>query len=285
MRTTLHRASRALLLFLCIVFSQEARAQAEDSSTQKQVSNEKPRLGVRIDPRDFGAGIRVQSVVPGSSAAQAGIRPGDQIARADDTALSNIDDLRKVVATKSVGDTIKLVVERKTRRLEIDVSMRPPRTPEVILNDAWRGKTVPDATYFEFDDSGRKNGTTKSWRGRLTLIEFWATWCGVCRKASSRLEALAKRNPDLLEVVAVSAESPSRVEGWLTKNPVEYRVVSDATETLSRAFFVEMLPTFILLDEDGVVRGAWVGFKQLDEVETFVSVAIRLRERRMPASN
>ena len=275
---TLRRASIAVLLFLCTGFSQAASAQTD-------VTEDSAHLGVRIDPRDFGNGLRVRSVVPGSASEEAGIRAGDRIIEAAGKPIKTIGALRALVAQRTVGDHLSLHILRGEEKFELRAKLSPKRSPQEVLRAEWNGQRFPSATYFAIAPDRRETGSTETWTGKITIVEFWATWCRVCQKASARLEKMAKAHPDQLRVIAVSRESPQHLQAWQKDNKAAYEVVSDATESLSLELAIEVLPTFLVLDEEGVIRGAWVGYRELSEVETFIAVSIRLRERRKPASN
>lgn len=284
-RPTLTRASFITLLFLSVMISQVVFAQTVPrKGPSLRVVAEKPRLGVRIDPRDFGDGVLVSSVTPGSSADIAGIQAGDRILSAAGKPIHNLETLRREVTRRAIGDTLAIVVRRGDRDLSVDTSLVAPRPPEEILRDEWLGRALPDAAIFSIDGTNRQALSTREWSGKLTLVEFWATWCKVCRKASARLEKLARRNPDILRVAALSSESPMHLQAWTKKNETGYRVYSDATRALFEKLSIEVLPTFIFVDEKGIIRGAWVGYRDLDQVETFLEVAIRLREHQSPVS-
>ena len=97
--------------------------------------------------------------------------------------------------------------------------------------------------------------TSEDLRGKVTLVNFWATWCGPCRAEIPDLIKLQARYPEHLQVIGVSAdEGPIQVvEDFATEYGINYPIVM-ATPELSRAFpGVMALPTSFVVDPEGRV--------------------------------
>ena len=89
------------------------------------------------------------------------------------------------------------------------------------------------------------------------LIDFWATWCGPCRKAIPELNALQKKFGDRIVVIGISDETEEKVNSF--KEPkMEYNVAIDTQARTKKALAVTGIPHLILLDPQGVVK--WEGF-------------------------
>ena len=118
------------------------------------------------------------------------------------------------------------------------------------------GKTVPA---FSMRDLAGKTHTDKTLRGRVVLIDFWATWCGPCKKAAPVMQALhTKYGKKGLTVIGANVEG---IEGDASKLVKDYRATHKYTytftvgnEDLGSKWKVEGIPTFILVDKKGVVR-------------------------------
>lgn len=98
--------------------------------------------------------------------------------------------------------------------------------------------------------------------GKMTLVEFWATWCGYCIKAIPHLNDLAEQFRDDLTILALTDETESRVQTGLqrrrlTPNGFDYPVGIDAGGRLKSTLGVRGIPYAFLLSRDGVVR--WQG--------------------------
>ena len=92
-----------------------------------------------------------------------------------------------------------------------------------------------------------------SLRGRVVLVDFWASWCGPCRKSFPALDALATRlGAQGLKVVGVSLDTePGAADRFLESVPVGFQIARDPAGALARAFKVVSMPTTVLLDREG----------------------------------
>ena len=103
--------------------------------------------------------------------------------------------------------------------------------------------------------------TTDDLYGKVTLVNFWATWCGPCRAEIPDLIELQARYPDHLQIIGVSVdEGPVQVvEDFATEYGINYPIVMRTPE-LDRAFpGVMALPTSFIVDPDGRVVQTHIG--------------------------
>lgn len=90
-------------------------------------------------------------------------------------------------------------------------------------------------------------------KGKFVLIDFWATWCGPCRKSIPELNKLAAQYNEQMVVVGLSNESEKDVRAM--KSPkIEYSLAIDTQERMMRNVEVEGIPHAMLLDPKGIVR-------------------------------
>lgn len=98
-------------------------------------------------------------------------------------------------------------------------------------------------------------------KGKFVLIDFWATWCGPCRRAISELNELQKKFGDKLVVIGVSDETADAVQK-MSVPKVEYASAIDTRARMKNALEVQGIPHCIIIDPSGVVR--WEGFPLLE---------------------
>lgn len=98
-------------------------------------------------------------------------------------------------------------------------------------------------------------------RGRVVLLNAWATWCRPCRDELPALEAVSRRYAERgLTVIDVNiGESPRTVQGAIDRSGVTFPIWLDPEETSLRAFGTVSLPSSFLIDTRGVVRARWFG--------------------------
>ena len=103
--------------------------------------------------------------------------------------------------------------------------------------------------------------STTDWLGKVTLVNFWATWCGPCREEIPDLIQLQERYPDHLRIIGISTDegTPEMVKAFSEQMGINYPVVM-ATPELNRQFpGVFALPTSLIVDPSGHIVQTHVG--------------------------
>jgi thiol-disulfide isomerase/thioredoxin len=105
-----------------------------------------------------------------------------------------------------------------------------------------------------------------SLRGKIVLVDFWASWCAPCREAMPQYEKLyyqARR--DDFEIIAVNLdEERDDAVKFLAVHPVTFPIALDPAGTVPPTFGVVGMPSSYLIDREGVVRLRYQGFKAKD---------------------
>ena len=114
-----------------------------------------------------------------------------------------------------------------------------------------------------FSDGENATLSFKDFKGKVTLVNLWATWCAPCVKEMPSLEALKKaRGGSDFDVVTISEDRGARkaVDPFFDKNGlVALPRYTDADSAVGRAFHIRGLPTTVLLDRDGNEIGRFEG--------------------------
>ncbi|MGV6815102.1 MAG: TlpA disulfide reductase family protein [Phycisphaerales bacterium] len=95
--------------------------------------------------------------------------------------------------------------------------------------------------------------------GKVIVLDFWATWCGPCKRASPGLDALQKQFKGKLEVLAIGGQSDpeSKVRQYATKHHVSYAHLYDKNQSIYRELEIHAIPHSVVMSTDGVIR--WQG--------------------------
>ena len=98
-------------------------------------------------------------------------------------------------------------------------------------------------------------------RGKVVLVNFWATWCEPCIAEMPSLQALRQRlGPKDFEVLAVNyQEGPARIQSFVAKTGVTLPIVRDTDGAVARAWNVRVFPSSFLVDRSGRIRYVLVG--------------------------
>ena len=115
--------------------------------------------------------------------------------------------------------------------------------------------------------NGEGTVTDSTYLGRVTYVDFWASWCGPCRLSLPALNRLSKEfDAADFVVVAISVDYVDEdALDFLKRYPVDYPVAIDKTGNSGRDFAVAGMPSGYLIGRDGLIRKVHVGFRKGDE--------------------
>jgi peroxiredoxin len=134
----------------------------------------------------------------------------------------------------------------------------------LVVSAAEVGKPAPD---FTLKSLSGENLKLSEMAGNVVLINFWASWCGPCREEMPLLNALhSKYEPLGFTVLGVNVEEDvNGAKGFLKNFPVDFPVLLDNTNKVSKQYEVIAMPTTVVVDRDGNVRYLHQGYKSGDE--------------------
>ncbi len=135
----------------------------------------------------------------------------------------------------------------------------------------WTGGATPPLALRDLD--GREHRLA-DYRGRVVLVNFWATWCEPCRAEMPSFERLQARMDGRLVVLAVNyGEGEARIGEFLSKVPVKLAVLMDRDTGTAKAWKARVLPTTYVIDPAGRIRYAAIG--EIDAAAPAVEDAVR----------
>lgn len=115
-------------------------------------------------------------------------------------------------------------------------------------------------------------------RGKVVVLDFWASWCDPCREAMPALERLHQRYRERgVVVLGVSVDrSASNAQRFLQRTPVSFRVMHDDGQSIARRYRPETMPSTYVIDRGGVLRHVQAGYHEGDEqaIERAVRAAL-----------
>ncbi|GGP99462.1 TlpA family protein disulfide reductase [Shewanella ulleungensis] len=122
------------------------------------------------------------------------------------------------------------------------------------------GDVAPD---FTLKNQQGTNLNLAEQRGEIILINFWASWCGPCRKEMPVLQKLQDKYQDLgVQVWGVNVEQENQAgKDFLADLDLSFSIFFDQTNSLSKTYQVEAMPTTVIIDRDGKVRFVFQGYQ------------------------
>ena len=121
----------------------------------------------------------------------------------------------------------------------------------------WPGGATPALSLRDLDGKEHK---LADYKGKVVVLNFWATWCDPCREEMPAMQRLQERLAGKLVVLAVDyGEGPPRIKDFLKKVPVRFTVLLDRDTSAATAWKVKVLPTTLVIDPDQKVRYVAVG--------------------------
>ena len=127
-----------------------------------------------------------------------------------------------------------------------------------------RGSPAPP---FELELVGGEGSLALSdLRGRVVLVNFWATWCESCEDEMPAMERLYRRlAPGGFELLAISVgETPEVVRPFRDRMGVTFPVLLDADKSVSERWETYAYPESLLVDRDGTILERYVGPREWD---------------------
>ena len=128
---------------------------------------------------------------------------------------------------------------------------------------AWAAPATPRAApQFQLPARDGSTVVSDSLRGRVVYVDFWASWCGPCRKSFPWLASLQQRYEKKgLTVVAINLDKDRALaDKFLKQYSAPFTVVFDPSGKTAEAFAVRGMPTSFLIDRSGVILSTHVGF-------------------------
>lgn len=159
------------------------------------------------------------------------------------------------------------IVDKDTVVIEAPVEPVGP-----VKQDIEIGKEAPD---FTLKNLNGEEVSLSDYRGKIVLINFWATWCMYCDKEMPDLQKIHEENDDLVVLAVDSMEDKETVKKYIEKGGYDFEVVLDQDGKVSQTYLVSGLPTSLFVDEEGILL---LGVPGMLTYEQMNSVLEKIRE-------
>lgn len=238
--------------------------------------------------RDGGAEVNGGASVAGSSKTASTVRPLVSAVRGDGIRLTFVPErMEQEVLTGTsdllgacrvaIGEVDELLlgaaIEQSTARLGYHRwRLRPAPVPRYALEgggsssgerpagveSALVGEPAPDFTLEMLDGGSFK---LSQQRGKIIVLDFWATWCGPCIQSMPEVERVVSEFADRgVELIAVNLEeSPEQIRSMLERHKLAVRVALDIDGAVAAKYTATAIPQTVIINPEGTVYRLYVG--------------------------
>ena len=214
----------------------------------------------------------VSNVLRRSPAAQSGLAVGDVVLAVNGQSVLDPAQLSHSVAEAGAGGRVNLLVQRAGEQRLFAVALGRNPGLEGQLRLGFVDAPAPEFAGVEVAQ-GDAAPTLQALRGRVVVLEFWATWCGACRALLPTLNEWHDRFPaQHAQVLSVTVDPALKAARDAAQLGMRYAVLSDPEGQTAQLYQAFALPTLFVIDRAGVVRDVSVGFdpKRLRALEATV---------------
>ena len=123
------------------------------------------------------------------------------------------------------------------------------------------------------------NASLSSYKGKVVILNFWATWCPPCRIEMPSMETLYRRfSAQGLEILAVDlGEDASLVRQFIRNAGYTFPVMFDSDNRVSSVYGIEAIPTTYIIDREGKIVGRVIGSIMWDAQKVITAIDALLK--------
>ena len=197
---------------------------------------------IRKEPKQYRLTLASNLAVSAGEAAT-------QSATLQETADLLIDELQRSPANSADLALTNLAEFAFYRHIQVSLDSPLYRAKLAKLEDQARKRANAD---FTLPDMSGKPWHLKDLRGKVVLLNFWATWCPPCQREMADFEALHSRfaNQGLL-ILSITGEDFAAVKRYLAERLISFSVLLDPGNVVKKQFLVDGLPHSILYNREG----------------------------------
>ena len=138
-----------------------------------------------------------------------------------------------------------------------------------------------DAPAFTLKDTAGTEVTLASLKGRVVLLDFWATWCGPCKAAMPSIQKIHEHFKDKpVSIIGVNTweDKPTAAADYMKKKAFTYACLLNGDD-LATAYGISGIPTLVLIDANGKVLDISVGFNPAEEDALIKKIEAQLQAK------
>jgi peroxiredoxin/outer membrane lipoprotein-sorting protein len=111
-------------------------------------------------------------------------------------------------------------------------------------------------------------------RGKVVVLDFWATWCPPCREELPSIEKLRGEFAGQVQFFGINDEDSGTVKDFVRKHGYEMSVLMDGKRQVHRQYGVSAIPTMLIIDKQGVIREHFIGSRSEAKLRQSIQAAV-----------
>jgi peroxiredoxin len=155
------------------------------------------------------------------------------------------------ILRNSPSAQFEATLARLERYEHVQVALDTPGYREALARLETNDRQRQNAA-FTLKDLRGQAWSLKELRGKVVLVNFWATWCPPCRREMPDMQALYEHfGPKGLVVLAISNEDAAKVQPFIAERKYTYPILLDPGDQVTKLFVVEGIPKTFLFNREG----------------------------------
>ncbi len=131
-----------------------------------------------------------------------------------------------------------------------------------------KGKQAPE---FTLEDLSGQQISLTDLKGKVVLLNFWATWCGPCRVEMPTLQSRHELYPENLSVLGIDFDEPKdNVMAFAEEFGLTFTILLDPGGEIQNEYRIRGYPTSVFLDENGIVQIVHIGIMSEDQLDDYL---------------
>lgn len=130
------------------------------------------------------------------------------------------------------------------------------------------GSMAPD---FSLQTINGESRSLAEQRGKIVVMNFWATWCGPCEIEMPMFESFYETKPEQVEIIAVNYdEPPGKVRAYADRLNLDFPILLDPGGSIQELYRVRAYPTTFFVDQSGFIRFHHIGILSQDKFASYL---------------